>query len=398
MKTLLDAHSAKLAPLLGLREAFRQNGFDIRLVGGCVRDMLCGLAPKDFDLCTDADPHEQRAIYQAAGIRHIDTGLQHGTWTVVIDGEGYEVTSLRTETDHDGRHAKVAYTRDWLLDLSRRDLTINAMALTLDGDLIDPYGGSTDLANGRVMFVGNPEERIREDYLRILRWLRFHARFGKGAPLDVETCQVAKKQTIRVGLFDISRERIWSEMSRIVTGPHALAMINAVYDLDLAWSMALPPLVNRGNEALENAVAAKCSAPAIMAALAAGFSTDHDHLTEVEHLAERWKWSTAERDEAHVVVRYGLCASFDLNTAMRAAALDGVRTEWLVQALLVCGLQEDAQLLRDWPVPAFPVGGDDLIALGMRPGPEMGKTLRRLRERWAVFGYDIDKAALLGMV
>ena len=167
-----------------LRAAFQACGFDIRLVGGAVRDIVAGEDPKDLDFCTDANPTEQLEIYTANGYKYVETGLQHGTITVVIDHVGYEITSLRTETDHEGRHATVAYTRDWMDDLSRRDFTFNAMAMTFDGVLIDPFGGQEDLRNQIVRFVGNANDRVKEDYLRILRWFRFQARFSKQGKID----------------------------------------------------------------------------------------------------------------------------------------------------------------------------------------------------------------------
>jgi tRNA nucleotidyltransferase/poly(A) polymerase len=128
----------RIPELVRLRDTFQKSGFDIRLVGGCVRDMLMGIEPKDIDLCTDATPEEQIALYRAAGVRFAETGLQHGTITVILPEGVYEITSLRTETDHDGRHATVSYTRDWNEDLGRRDLTINAMAMTFEGQLSGP--------------------------------------------------------------------------------------------------------------------------------------------------------------------------------------------------------------------------------------------------------------------
>ena len=226
--------------LFKLRQHFQDDGFDIKFVGGYVRDTLLGLTPKDIDFCTDATPDEQAIVYAKNGIEHIPTGLQHGTWTVVLRGAEtgvYEITSLRTETDHDGRHATVAWTRDWNEDLSRRDLTFNAMAMSFDGELLDPFNGKSDLEKGRVRFVGNAAERMREDFLRILRFVRFQARFSNGQydqdALDaVEDCAP--------GLADISRERVWSEVSRIVSGKQGPAYLSELIRLGLGPYIDLP--------------------------------------------------------------------------------------------------------------------------------------------------------------
>jgi len=173
-----DPNSILNPALWCLRDAFRAQGFDLKLVGGCVRDLMLGLTPKDVDLHTDATPDECVLIYQAEGVRFEETGLSHGTISVIFDHVAYEITSLRTDTETDGRHAVVSYTRDWHTDLRRRDFRFNAMSMSFEGDILDPFGGQADLEAGVVRFVGDAETRIKEDYLRILRWFRFRGRFG----------------------------------------------------------------------------------------------------------------------------------------------------------------------------------------------------------------------------
>lgn len=378
----MNITSAITPGLRALRSAFVTRGFDVRIVGGAVRDLLTGIPPKDTDLCTDANPDEQIAIYRTLGLRYFETGLQHGTVTVLIEGDPVEITSLRTETDHDGRHAKVRYTRDWLEDLSRRDLTVNAMALTLDGDLIDPFGGRADLAERRVRFVGDPAERMREDYLRILRWLRFHARIAGMAPLDEDATTAALR--VGNGLLHISRERVWSEVSRMLVNPEGLAAFTAaICPLGLARYIDLPTALhwNAARVAVEHV-----SDPvAILAVLL-------HHRHEVVKLAANWKWSGEERDR-------GLFLASRLHTphldARALVARDGARKDWTA---LLCRLRGDlgeADFIAEWDVPTFPVGGDDLIAAGMTPGPEMGQRLKALRERWTASGYTLGKGDLL---
>ena len=163
--------------------ALRANGQEIRFVGGCVRDSLHGgFAGSDIDIATPDRPETVIALFDKAGIKNIPTGLAHGTITAVAEGQHFEITTLRVDVNSHGRHADVAYTDDWLEDAARRDFTMNALSLTPEGDIYDPWGGIKDLEAGCVRFVGDAAERIQEDHLRLLRFFRFHAWFGKGAP------------------------------------------------------------------------------------------------------------------------------------------------------------------------------------------------------------------------
>ncbi|RYY06270.1 MAG: CCA tRNA nucleotidyltransferase, partial [Alphaproteobacteria bacterium] len=271
--------------LLELREHFRNDpeGFDIRLVGGCVRDYLRGQDhPKDIDLCTDANPEQQIAVYRRHGVKFITTGLQHGTITVKIGSELFEITSLRGETDHDGRHATVFYHRDWEADQSRRDLTINSIMMDLDGITYDPFHGEEDLKQGRVVFVGDPGERMREDYLRILRLVRFHGRFTKTLALDEDTADAVRLHA--KGLEGISRERVWSEVSRIATGLYGGYMLYEMMRLGVSGPCGLPNGAWREVNMVEGMVQ---SPVAMMVA----FLIDPKAVAK---LAEDWKWSSAE--------------------------------------------------------------------------------------------------------
>lgn len=159
--------------LLRLEHLFSSNGYTLRLVGGAVRDLLLARSPKDIDLATECTPEDMVKLFEAEGIRYIPTGLQHGTVTVCTGDGAYEVTTLRVDRQTDGRHAVVDFTTDWQVDANRRDFTINAMSLALDGSLYDYFSGQEHLADRRVEFVGDAKARIREDYLRILRYFRW---------------------------------------------------------------------------------------------------------------------------------------------------------------------------------------------------------------------------------
>ncbi len=364
-----------------LRAAFQAKNLDIRFVGGCVRDSMMGKECKDVDFATDATPEEQEEIYFALKLRRIPTGLQHGTWTVILNDVPYEITTLRTEAEHDGRWAKMTWTRDWTEDLSRRDLTINAMALTFDGKLIDPFGGYTDLVEKRVRFVGNAVERIQEDYLRILRFFRFHARIAGTAPFDEEAVAAIKEHGN--GLKNISRERVWSEVSRILHGPHGdfificlIGMVGFAIDAPHGDLLAF--------------VAARKNTDDPVTCLAA-LVRDGD---EMKKLAENWKWSADERDQG-IFVANSLFFPPKLETAKHDICVLGHNKDWWVQTFLANGQLDDAAELRAWVAPVFPIQGRDLLALGWKPGPQIGDTLRKLLALWAAQDFQIDKDAVL---
>lgn len=222
--------------LFMLAAPFEQRGYDLRIVGGAVRDILLGIEPKDVDLGTNATPSEMIEMFKKNDLRYIETGLQHGTLTVHVNKRDFEVTTLRIDAETDGRHAKVLFTNDWRLDAERRDLTFNAMSLGLDGTLYDYFGGREDLYNHRVKFVGDPKSRIEEDYLRILRYFRFYGRIALLEDNhDEKTLNVIKE--CAEGLKKIAVERIWIEVSKILTGNYAPGLVLKMYELNVSQSI-----------------------------------------------------------------------------------------------------------------------------------------------------------------
>lgn len=372
-----------------LRAAFQARGFDIRLVGGAVRDIYMGVEPKDMDFCTDADPAEQLEIYAENGYKYVETGLQHGTITVVIDHVGYEITSLRTETDHDGRHATVAYTRDWMDDLSRRDFTFNAMAMTFDGVLIDPFNGKADLQNEIVRFVGDADARVKEDYLRILRWFRFQARFGKKGNIDPAAWQAILDNY--KGLKQISRERVWSELKKIVVHPRGSALFRAMHEVGMGTYIStevatfanyMPDHVNKVLQWTQD--------PEVV--MAAWMSWEYD---DVARIAFNLKWSSEERDHA-----LWLCKHYNRKHDLRRLiAVDRAPRKWVAELAAI--EERDAwsqNALVHWEFDPFPVNGEDLMQAGVQAGPNMGKVLRKLKDAWADSGYVATREDLLAMV
>ncbi len=368
-----------------IHAAFQAAGFDLWFVGGCVRDTLNGQLPKDIDMATSATPDQQIQVYRDNGFSYHETGLQHGTITVVMNDEPYEITTLRTETEHDGRHAAVSWTSDIDLDLSRRDLTINAIAMKIDGTIIDPFGGAEDLANGRVRFVGNATERMKEDYLRIMRFFRFHTRFSPNATIDPETREAIMANVN--GLSDIAVERIWWEMTKIISDKNAIRTLKLISET-ISNAIMLP----KGNTArLTAALEAGVKNPAILMTAYLG--------PYVGPVSRDWKWSRAERKAAALTLShtklgadYGLHKNDYSINDLRELLNKHVPREVVSDLAALAG--HDRDLIDNWSAPVFPLSGHDLMDR-MKPGPEMGETLDKLRNLWRSSDYKMDKDQLL---
>lgn len=365
--------------LLRLRTLFQAQGFDLRFVGGCVRDTLLGLEPKDVDLHTDANPHEQVAIYQAAQVRYVETGLKHGTVTVVMNDVTYEITSLRQDVETDGRHATVAYTRDWHVDLERRDFTINAMSLGFDGDLMDPFQGLEHLKIGLVHFVGDAEKRVQEDYLRILRWFRFRGRFGMSMSYSARRAV----EKLAQGLQNISRERVWSEVSRILAGDDGPLLMAQMQALGIHRWIDLPAVSANILEADE--VHTLTRHPVTMMVALYGI--------DAANVLVRWRASTNECQMATWLNVY----QGKSRRLQDLLAVDGVSREWVME-LAALRLEDDMlrSMLAVWTVPVFPVSGHDVMALGCS-GVEVGRRLKKLKDAWSQSDYALSAAELLDL-
>ncbi len=349
-------------------EVLQANGHQSWFVGGCVRDSLIGMNPKDIDICTQANPDEQIETYTKNNMKYIETGLQHGTITVLIDDEPFEVTSLRTENNHDGRHADVSYTRDLNDDLLRRDLTINAMAMTVDGDIIDPFGGKDDLLNGNVKFVGDANSRITEDYLRILRYFRFYGRFGKSVDKESFNAIVTHK----AGLNNISIERIWSEVSKIVSSKNASMVLSLMEKTGVLSVIDFP--IN-DYKVFDDAVNIGIKNPALMMGLY------NDHKSKIYT-----KWSKSEMN------------SFEFSKTKTKynkhdAMIDYFRGNNIDDINDVLRFYNQPMITEDKPV--FPVSGNDLIAKGFEQGKELGVIMKKLKQDWFDSNFTLGKDELL---
>jgi poly(A) polymerase len=351
-----------------------------RLVGGCVRDAVIGRAISDIDLATPDAPETVMAALVAAGLKAVPTGLAHGTVTAVAAHRGFEVTTLRRDVATDGRHAVVAFTDDWVADAARRDFTINAMSMTALGEVFDHFGGLDDLAEGRVRFVGDAATRIAEDYLRVLRFFRFHARYGRGAP---DAVALAAIRAGVAGLARLSAERVWSELKRILSGPDPAGMVALMRDAGV-----LPAVLPEAGDGQGLAAIVAAGAPGDpvlrLAALIAG-----DGVAA----AARLKLSGAEAARL-VALRAARVPPDDADDDALRRALADTPKEVLVGAAWLAGRGEALRArLAAMAVPVFPLAGRDLVASGVAAGPAMGEMLRALRQWWLDGGCRAGAAA-----
>lgn len=384
------------APTAAVLRALDEAGIDARFVGGCVRDALAGRPVKDIDIAVDAPPDRVVDALAAAGLKSVPTGLDHGTVTAVADGHPFEITSLRRDVSTDGRRATVAFTRDWHEDAARRDLTMNALYLAPDGTLSDFFGGRADLAAGRVRFVGDPAARIAEDRLRLLRYFRFLAHYGRAAP-DSKTlaaCAAAAPQ-----LSELSVERVAQELLRLLAAPDPAPVLRLMAEHGIL-AQALPEARDidalAGLTRLEDAR----GAPDPLRRLGALCPGDP---ARAERLARRLKLSGAARERlsAQAGARRRLDRGADARA--RALALYDLGARAVLDAALTAQARAPEEdwsawiaAAESWTRPVFPLGGADAAALGLPPGPAMGAALRRIERDWAENGFRDDRAALLG--
>jgi tRNA nucleotidyltransferase (CCA-adding enzyme) len=398
-----DSFKKLLTPsLLKLERLFVDNGYHLRLVGGVVRDLLLGKAPSDVDLATECTPKDMIRLFETRGIRYIPTGLEHGTITVHIGDKGtdYEITTLRVDRETDGRRAVVDFTTDWRLDAERRDLTINAMSLDFAGTLYDYFNGQEHLAQKKVLFVGDASSRIKEDYLRILRYFRF---YGRIAPLpEQHDAEILKAiSSLAHGLKDVSVERIWMEMRRIVTGGHAPHLIKMLYSTGVARYIGLPENgLEEESEAIkefERVWMEHQHHPLEPVTLLTALSSTP---AQAHALTVAWKMSTVER-RLSTLVASNRSEAQDPSTPIKTyqdLLVDGVQCWMVVQLLRYAGQHCKAEEIEKFVVPTFPVNGSHLKALGLNPGPEYGPILHMLRQKWKEDYYITSKEQLLEIV
>ena len=365
-----------------INNIFKKNNFSIRIVGGATRDLLQGKAPKDYDFASDAQPQEMISMLEDAGIKVIPTGLQHGTISAVLDGEPYEITTLRIDRETDGRHAEVEFTRDWEKDAERRDLTFNAMSIGLDGTLYDYFGGESDLKQGKAKFVGDAEKRIQEDYLRILRYFRFQGKIPSPS-WDRETLQAIKNNA--QGLNGISGERIWMELGKILTGGHVVDIIKKMKETGILNQIGIP---NPNLQELNRVHNLNLQSPALV------LPAILNDTKELDRIRKRWKFDNFTYELSKFILE-NREKSVNEEEFKRWIVLNKINPKMAIQLLRYQGNTSLAQKMKNWQVPEMPVSGNDLINQGMKPGPGMGKKLNQIKKVWVDSGFSASREELL---
>lgn len=369
--------------LLDLLRVLNEPGEEARVVGGAVRNTLLQRPVTDVDIATTALPQVVSERVRRAGMKPVPTGIEHGTVTVVVDHEAYEVTTLREDMETDGRRAVVRFGRSWEHDAARRDFTINALYASADGTVVDLVGGLADLEARRVRFIGDAEARIREDYLRILRLFRFHAAYGEG-PVDVLALHAAIR--CRAGLGGLSHERVRAELLKLLLAPGAAHTLAVMSDCGLVQPL-LAGLADVGAFArlcaCEGAFAVPPDAIRRLAALALRSADD------VPRLRDKLRLSNGEmRRLAALALRHPALPAPEAGAGEQRAFIYRAGNEAaLDRALLAAahGQGDMAPLVAaavNWAPPRLPVSAGDLIRRGMRPGPALGRALAAAEAAW----------------
>ena len=385
-----------LAYLLGLLD---RDGEEARVVGGAVRNALIGQLVGEIDIATTALPDEVIRRAQAAHLRTVPTGIEHGTVTIVCEGIPFEVTTLREDVETYGRKAKVAFGRDWRRDAERRDFTINALSASRDGSVHDYVGGLDDLEARRVRFIGDAAARIAEDYLRILRFFRFHAAYGEGEPdrAALHACIAA-----RDGLASLSRERVRMELLKLLATRRAGEAVGVMADAGLMVSILGGVPYLRSFEkviAIEAASGVKPDAVRRIGALAVLVEED------AQRLFERLRLSNAERDRLHVMADGWWRVGADLTPRAARALLYRLGPAGFADRVLLAWSRSqdepgdsrwrDILMLPDqWQPPAFPIGAAEMISRGVAKGPALGAALRAAEASWIAADFPTDSEAI----
>ncbi|MFN4358869.1 CCA tRNA nucleotidyltransferase [Sphingopyxis alaskensis] len=364
----------------GLRRivaALADNGGAVKVVGGAVRDTLLGLDVTDVDLATPLVPGEVTRRLEAAGIKVIPTGIAHGTVTAIASGDHHEITTLRRDVATDGRRATVAFADDWREDAARRDFTINALyADPRTGAIDDWFGGLADLDRGRVAFIGDAASRIAEDHLRILRFYRFAARFGRG---DLDPASHAAVVAARQSLKSLSRERIADELTKILALPDPRAIVAQMHD-DGILAVLLPELAPDFASALRRLFANETATeepPAPLRRLSALLPPDP---AVAERVASRLRLSTRQRKHL-VALAANRCDPPPSRRLAYMIGIEAARDTHLLEGN-PASLGQAVDALKGWVPPVLPVKGGDIVARGIAAGPDVASILKAVEAAW----------------
>ncbi len=399
MSTRLDAPWLNSGALPRLLAVLDSDGEEAAVIGGAVRNALLGEPVHEFDIATTAVPGEVVRRVTAAGFKAVPTGIEHGTITVVIDGQPFEVTTLREDVETYGRKAKVAFGRDWKKDAERRDFTFNALSATRDGVVRDFTGGIADLKARRVRFIGDAARRIEEDYLRILRFFRFYAAYGEGQPDPdgLRACIAA-----RAGLATLSRERVRMEMLKLLAARHAVSALAAMAEGGLLLPVlgGVPYLAAFANiKKAEDAAGIPADSVRRLGAL--GVSVVED----AERLGARLRLSNEEQAQLAAMGDgwWRIDPSRPANE-LRALLYRLGPQRYTDRALLAFARSQSpaadkswrelVALPQRWTAPKFPLASGDFIARGVEKGPKLGEAMRKAEQDWIAADFPLDSHAL----
>lgn len=386
LRRLARTHWENRAGLADLLGALGADAGDIRFVGGFVRDSLLGIASADIDCATRLTSHDVLDRVKAAGFKAVPTGIAHGTITAVLPSGPIEITTLRQDVATDGRRATIAYTEDWKADAARRDFTINALSADpVSGEIFDYFGGLADLEAGKIRFIGEPLTRIAEDHLRILRFFRFHARFGKGAPDAAALASCAERAN---DLMALSRERIADELLKLL----GLADPGDTIALMVAHKIFRPVLPEVDHEAPERIRAM------VMAENAAGIAPNAlRRLAALLPPDPSIQVAVATRLKLSGVARKRLGAAIGPAKADQAHELAyRLGRDAAIDRLLLRGHPDAARKLISWEIPRLPLSGGALVQRGLREGPIVAATLQAIEAQWIAEGF--PDAARVGQI
>ncbi|WP_262691110.1 CCA tRNA nucleotidyltransferase [Kordiimonas aestuarii] len=364
---------------------------NVRFVGGAVRDWLVGRAVRDIDAATTHTPEMVKERLEESGIKAVPTGIEHGTITAVFDGKTVEITTLRKDMETDGRRATVAFTDNWKADAARRDFTFNALYLSPDGTLHDPFDGQEDLKAGRVRFIGNAETRIEEDALRIMRFFRFHAWYGKGEPDESGVAACTQKVVM---LRALSAERVRSELLKLLSAPGPLKALTAFERTGATAVLQLSPLNSlRLERYITHEHAHDFDIDALMR-LACWLMLD---TAEVAPFAKRFRLSKMEKVRLQAVV-----GGFEVPGPVSPAGLRALiyhhgreSAQCRVLSAKDSAASDIIDILKNWRVPSFPLKGGDLIEHGMQAGPEVSRRMSVLEDLWVESDFTLSGQELL---
>jgi poly(A) polymerase len=383
---LPDAEWRRRPGLARIVAALSAHGGAVKIVGGAVRDTLLGLPVTDIDLATPLRPDEVTRRLAAADVKVIPTGIAHGTVTAIASGDHHEITTLRRDVATDGRRATVAFADDWREDAARRDFTINALyADPATGHVDDWFGGLADLEAGRVAFIGEPAERIAEDHLRILRFYRFAARFGRG---DLDPASHTAVVAARQSLKSLSRERVADELLKILALPDPRVIVGRMAE-DGIFAVIVPELAPAFAATFDRLIANEAASgtpPAPLRRLSALLPAD---AAVAEAVASRLRLSKRQRKHLAAVAAHRADTGRPVRQLAHGIGVDPARDVHLLSADPAM-----VESLADWAVPQLPVKGGDIIARGVSAGPEVARILRAVEAAWVA--EDFPGAARVG--